>query len=145
MLMDADWCLLMLIHVDWCWLLIDVDWYWLMLIDTDLCWFMVIGADWCSNKVQPGFLLLERTSGVSPVIFSYNKSSFYYWISDKVTFYRADPLGTAKKRTQNSLMLGGHRCEAPDETIRGSCCTPSSPCPPGAGDCDSDSDCRSGL
>ena len=26
-------------------------------------------ADWCANKVQPGFLLSERTSGASPVIF----------------------------------------------------------------------------
>ena len=26
---------------------------------------------WCSNKVQPGSLLSERTSGVSPVIFIY--------------------------------------------------------------------------
>ena len=36
---------------------------------------MLINADWCSNKVQPGFLLLERTSGASPVIFSSVMSS----------------------------------------------------------------------
>ena len=30
---------------------------------------MLIDADWCSNKVQPSFLLSERISGVSPVIF----------------------------------------------------------------------------
>ena len=30
---------------------------------------MLTDADWCSNKVQPGFLLSERTSGASPVIF----------------------------------------------------------------------------
>ena len=64
MIIDADWCWLMLIDTDWCWLMpIDADWCWLMLID------MLIDANWCSNKVQMGFLFSERTSGASLVIF----------------------------------------------------------------------------
>ena len=47
-------------------MLIDADWYqWmpiLFLID------MLIDANWYSDKVQTGFLLSERTSGVAPVI-----------------------------------------------------------------------------
>ena len=42
-----------------------------MLIDADKCWLMLVDADWywCSNKVQPGFLLAERTFRASAVIF----------------------------------------------------------------------------
>ena len=69
--LDADWCWLMLIDADWCWLtLIVSDLCWLMLMDANECWLMLTDADWCSNKVQPGFLLSEHTSGASPVIFS---------------------------------------------------------------------------
>ena len=56
-----------------CWLMLidmltDAEWCWLMLIDADW-WLMLIDADWCSNKVKPDFLLSERTSWASPVIF----------------------------------------------------------------------------
>ena len=63
-LIDADW------YADWSWLmLIDADWCWLILIDADGCWLMLINGDWWLNKVQPGFLLSERISGASSVIF----------------------------------------------------------------------------
>ena len=69
MLIDSYWCWLILIDADWFWLmLIDSDWSWFLLIDSHWCWWMLIDADWCSN-VQPGFLLLERTSRASLVIF----------------------------------------------------------------------------
>ena len=42
-----------------------------MLLDADWCWLMLINAHWCSKKVQRDFLLSERTSGASPVIFWY--------------------------------------------------------------------------
>ena len=48
-------------------------------------------------------------------------------------------------RTLKCCLTGGHQCEAPDETTRGSCCTSSNPCPAGGGDCDADSDCGPGL
>ena len=64
MLTDANWCWLMLIDADSCWLMpLDADWCLEMLIDAYRCWLMLIYADWCSNKVQPGILLSERTSG----------------------------------------------------------------------------------
>ena len=68
MLLVADWWRLMLINADWCccWLvLVDADWYCLMLLDADLF----------SNKVQPGFLSSEHTSGVSAVIFETESST----------------------------------------------------------------------
>ena len=68
-LYDAGWCWLTLIDADWWWLT------WLRLIDADRCWLMLIDADWCWNKVQPGFLLSERTSAASPVIFGH----FLFW------------------------------------------------------------------
>ena len=37
-------------------MLIDDDWCWLILIDADWSWLMLTDADRCSNKVQPGFL-----------------------------------------------------------------------------------------
>ena len=83
-LIDADWYWLMLTDRAWCWLLlIDADWYWLMLID----------ADRCSNKVQPGFLLSERTSGASPVIFMLRalEAISCFSKSEAVSEYRAKP------------------------------------------------------
>ena len=43
-----------------------------MLIDADWCWLLLIDTNWSSNKVHPGFLLSEHTSGASPVIFHVN-------------------------------------------------------------------------
>ena len=68
MLIDTDWCWLVLTDADLCWLiiidmLIDANWY------ADWCLLMLIDADWCSRKVQLGFLLSERASGISLVIF----------------------------------------------------------------------------
>ena len=87
-LIDADWCRLILFDSDWFWLiLIDSDWSWLVLFDADWCWLMLIDTesvllidiDWCSNKVQPGYLLAERSSRASPVIFynAVNKKLLY--------------------------------------------------------------------
>ena len=48
MLIDADWCWLMLTGCAWCWLmLIDSDWCWLILIVADWFWLKLISADWC--------------------------------------------------------------------------------------------------
>ena len=64
---DADWCWLMLIDAAWCLLmLIAADWCWLMLINSDQFLSLLIYADWWSNKVQPGS---EHTFGVSLVIY----------------------------------------------------------------------------
>ena len=65
-------------------MLIDADWCWLMLIDTNGCWLMpidmlidmLIDANWYSDTVQTGFLLSERSSGVSPVIFKESSIKF---------------------------------------------------------------------
>ena len=57
---------------------------------------MLIYADWCSNKVQPGFLLLEHTSGVPPVIFvvrSYIHSLKDPFLNLKNVIYKKDKAG----------------------------------------------------
>ena len=78
MLIDTDWCWLVLTDADLCWLMLTdnywfADWCLLMMIDAywcaDWCLLMLIDADWCSRKVQLGFLLSERASGISLVIF----------------------------------------------------------------------------
>ena len=66
----------MLIDSDRCWfILIDADWCWFILIDANLFWLNLIDADWCSKKVQPGFLFSERTSGGSSVILYFHSAT----------------------------------------------------------------------
>ena len=74
-------------------MLTDCAWCWLMLIYSDWCQFILIESNLCSKKVQPGFLLSERTSGASPVIYIvfYLNSliiSFYLKISFVTILFR---------------------------------------------------------
>ena len=52
LLIDSDWCWLMLIDADWCWLmLIYFDWCWLMLNDADLFRLMLLDVKIRFNHV----------------------------------------------------------------------------------------------
>ena len=60
MLYDVIWCFMMLYDVLWCSMIFfDVLW----------CFMMFYDVLWCLKSIL-GFFLSERTSGVSPVIFT---------------------------------------------------------------------------
>ena len=90
----------MLMYADWCWLMpTNCAWGWLKLLS----------ADWCSNKVQLGFLLSERTSGASPVIFEHITSCLSTQYQQWAHALEIDPScnGTISLRRLGATSRGG--------------------------------------
>jgi len=69
---------------------------------------MLTDADWCLNKVQPGFLLSERTSGASPVIFRCEdgeaKISCGYKLPARYVISTVGPMGEHPKVLENAYL-----------------------------------------
>ena len=69
MLVDVDWCWLLLTDADWCWLiLIDADWCWLVLIDserTHVTWTIFLPLPFQEITIRPVAMSVPRISTVA--------------------------------------------------------------------------------